>query len=493
LQSRWAQPHPNPLNPPEKQSTPESKDGAHHETDVGPGEVADLRDLISRLFRGLPQILGLGLLGAAAAAVIALVFSPVLPVATSARVMFSFSGYERGQYPDKSKFQPDDLRAPDIVSEALDREKLGTSDDIQGKVRGALTIEGIIPPNVVKERDRLRSLGQVLPPYLPDEYMVTLSLPGKFPLSSRQREQLVTSLIGAYRDKFQRTYANVPLGIGNAFETLKGADFFEYELVLNEEVGTIINYLNEQIDATKSFRSQTTNLSFGDLLRETELFAQIRLNETLGLIRVNGLSKDRKTAMVKMGYYLQTLEDQEAKATEDEAVVLDLLGKTDQHSQNYVLGVKSQAVQTRPETPILDQGLIDSLLANDAYNFLVRQALTAGLTVKRIHSEKAILLEREKSMQDFIQSDNTDHTAIMEEVQKSLGTLQSSYSALVEDIRKTNDDFERQRFADAVTLSMEPRTDSTSRRSMLIAIVGGMLGVITGAGLSLLGIYVAKK
>jgi hypothetical protein len=78
--ARWAQPHPNPLNPPEKQSTPESKDGAHHETDVGPGEVADLRDLISRLFRGLPQILGLGLLGAAAAAVIALVFSPVLPV-----------------------------------------------------------------------------------------------------------------------------------------------------------------------------------------------------------------------------------------------------------------------------------------------------------------------------------------------------------------------------------------------------------------------------
>jgi hypothetical protein len=57
------------------------------------------------------------------------------------------------------------LGPPDIVSEALDREKLGTSDDIQGKVRGALTIEGIIPPNVVKERDRLRSLGQVLPPY----------------------------------------------------------------------------------------------------------------------------------------------------------------------------------------------------------------------------------------------------------------------------------------------------------------------------------------
>jgi hypothetical protein len=459
----------------EKQPIPEPRSESAPEADPEEGGVLDLRDIVSRLFRGLAQILALGLLGAAIAAAAALIFSPVLPISTSARVMFSFTGYERGQYPDKSKFQPDDLRAPDIVSEALERAKLGTSDDIQGKVRGALTIEGIIPTNVVKERDRLRSLGQVLPPYLPDEYMLTLSLPGKFPLSNRQREQLLNNIVGAYRDKFQRTYANVPLGIGNAFETLKGADFFEYELVLNEEVQNIINYLNEQIDTTKSFRSQTTNLSFGDLLRETELFAQIRLNETLGLIRLNGLSKDRKTAMVKMAYYLLTLEDQEAKALEGEKVILDLLGKTDQHSQNYVLGVKSQAVQARPETPILDQGLIDSLLANDSYNFLVRQALTAGLTVKRIQSEKAILLERQKSMQD------------------SLATLESSYSALVEDIRKTNDDFERQRFADAVVLSMEPRTDSTYRRPMIIAVIGGLLGLLTGAGLSLLGIYVAKK
>ena len=194
--------------------------------------------------------------------------------------------------------------------------------------------------------------------------------------------------------------------------------------------------------------------------------------------------------MVKMGYYLQTLEDQEAKAVEEEKVVLDLLGKTDQHSQNYVLGVKSQAVQPRPETPILDQGLIDSLLANDAWtNFLIRQALASGLTVKRIQSEKAILLEREKSMQDFIQNDTSDHAAIMAEVQKSLATLESSYSALVEDIRKTNEDFEKQRFTDAVVLSMEPRTDGFYRRPMTAAFIGGLLGLIAGAGLSLLGIY----
>lgn len=447
-----------------------------------------------RLCRGLPQILGLGLLGAAAAAAAAILLGPVLPVSTSARVMFSFSGYERGLYPDKSKFQPDDIRAPDVVADALGRQQLSGSEDYQGRIRGALTIEGIIPPNVIKERDRLRSLGQNLPAYLPDEFLVTLTLPKSFPLSNRQREQLVNGVVSAYRDKFQRTYANVPLGIGNAFETLKGADFFEYELVLNEEVQNLVTYINQQIEIAKSFRSPTTNLSFGDLLRETELFAQIRLNETLGLIRENGLSKDRKTAMVKMNYYLRTLEDQESKAVEEEKVIQDLLGRIDQHSQNYVLGVKSQAVQPRPETPILDQGLIDSLLANDAYNFLIRQALTAGLTVKRIQSETAILLERKKSMEAFIQSgDSSDHAVVIDEVQKSLVNLQSAYVALVEDVRKTDADFEKQRFADAVSLSMQPKTDSTFRRPLILALVGCLLGFLVGSGLSLLQVYLPSK
>ena len=477
----------SPVTSPSKESTPQALPAPEEE------EILDIRELFHRLFRGLAQIIGLGLLGAAVGAVITLVLSPTLPVSTEARVMFSFSGYERGQYPDKSKFQPDDLRAPDVIADALASLKLDTSQDYQGAVRGAITIEGIIPPNVVKERDRLRAVGQLLPPYVSDEYMVTLSLPGKFPLSNRQREQLLNSVIGAYRDKFQRTYANLPLGIGNAFETLKGADFFEYELVLNEEVATIMDYLNQQIETTKSFRSQTTNLSFGDLLNQTELFAQIRLNETLGLIRENGLSKNRKTAMVKMDYYLRTLEDQESKAAAEEEVIVNLLGKTDEHSQNYVLGVKSQATQPKSEAPVLDQGLIDSLIANDSYNFLVRQALTAGLTVKRIQAEKSVLIERQKSMETFLKSESGNNAVLMADAQQSLANLETAYNSLVDNIRKTNDDFQKQRFADAVVLSMQPRTSSFYRRPMVASVVGCMLGIMVGAGLSLLEVYVPPK
>lgn len=456
-------------------------------------DTIDLRELAHRLWRGLPQSLGLAALGLAIAALAYFAAGPHLIATTSTRVVFSFPGYERGEYPDKSKFQPDDLRSPEVVSEALKRQGLSSTEEFQSRVRAALTIEGIIPPNLVKERDRLRAAGQTPPRYVPDEYKVTLSLPRKFPLAPRQRELLLNEIVSVYRENFHRTYAELPLGFGNAFETLKGADFFEYELILGQELQSINSYLGLQLENAKTFRSPTTNMSYSDLMKQAQLFAQIRLNETLGLIRQNGLSKNRATAMVKMDYYLRTLEDQETKAVEEEKVIQDLLTKTQQRGQEYVLGVKTQAAQPRGDQPILDQGLIDSLLANDAYNFLVREALAAGRRVKNIQAEKAVLLDRRRNMEAFIKGDPVDQSAVTQQVQASLNDLEAGYNSLVENIRRTHKDFQRQSFGDAVSISMQARTESLYLALAKAGIVGLAIGGALGVGLSLLGVNMARR
>jgi hypothetical protein len=409
------------------------------------------------------------------------------------RITFAFSGYGKGEYPDHSKFQPDDLRAPDVIAEALKRQGLSAGEGFASSVRAALTVEGLIPPDVTKERDRLRNAGQTLVPYLPDEYKVTLTLPRKSPLNGRQRELLLNEIVSCFQEKFQRTYVDLPLAFGNAFQSLHNADLFEYELVLNSDIQNITAYLNQQLDQAKTFRSPTTNLSFNDLITQTELFAQIRLYETLGFIRQNGLSRDRKVAVLKLNYYLRTLEDQEQKAIEEEKVVEDLLLKSQEHSENYVLGIKSQATQQRPETPILDQGLVDSLLANDAYNYLVRQALSAGLKVKSIQAEKAQLLERRKDMDAFLGRDYSDQAALLEQVHASLSDLEKSYDELISNIRKTHSDFAKQQFADAIRISMQPETGSIYKPLAAAGAVGGFIGLALGMGLSLLGVYVGAK
>jgi len=459
-----------------------------------PDDAIDLRDLFARLMRGLPQILGLALLGLVLTTVGFLLYSPFQTISTSTRVSFAFPGFEKGEYPDKSKFQPDDLRAPDVVVEALKRRGLDTSSEFQSKVRAALSIEGIVPPNVIKDRDRLRAAGQTPAVYVPDEYTITLSVPRKFALSGSQRQQLLSEIVNVYRENFQRTFADTPLAFGNAFAILKEADFQDYESVFDKEIRAISSYLTEKSTEAKLFRSPTTNLTFSDLLRQTQLFSQIRLNETLGLIHQNGLSRNRKIALVKMNDALRLINDEERRALDEESVVKDLLTQSQSHDQSYVLGVKNQATQPRTNAPVLDQGVIDSLLANDSYSFLVRRALTAGLKVKQVQADKGLILEQIENLKSFSKENFADQSAIVTEVLKSAGTLEAAYQELVSSIKKTHADFSRQQFSDAIRVSDSILTAGLGVRPLLVPMVVGLfLGFAAGAGLSLLGVYVGAK
>ena len=449
----------------------------------------DFGELLRRLRNGLPQTLGLAALGLAIAASAYFASGPFQTVTTSSRVAFSFAGFEKGEYPDKSKFQPDDLRSPEIITEALKREGLDATESVQSKVRAALSIEAIIPDSVIKERDKLRAAGQTPRIYVPDEYTLTLSLPRTFSLNARQRELLLNEIVRVYQEKFIRTYVALPLATGKAFESLVDADYFDYDLVLSRESQSINTFLTQMVANSRAFRSSRTNLSFSDLLKQSQLFSQIRLNEVLGLIRQNGLSKDRGLALVKMDYYLKTLSDNENKAVEEEKVVQSLLKQARERDQNYALGVKSQAGQQRSDALVVDQGLVDSLLVNDAYNFLVRKSLEASLMTRGIQSDKAILQERRNSMEAFIKGDMSSRTTSMTQFQQSLDALKRVYTNLMTDIRLTYEDYQRQQYGDAVRVSMQTRTESFYRGLAMAGIAGLGVGAAFGLGLTLLGVF----
>ena len=270
------------------------------------------------------------------------------------------------------------------------------------------------------------------------------------------------------------------------------ADYFDYDLVLSRESQNINTFLTQMVTSSRAFRSSRTNLSFSDLLKQSQLFTQIRLNEVLGLIRQNGLSKDRTLALVKMDYYLKTLGDDENKALQEENVVQALLKQARERDQNYALGVKSQAGQQRSDALVVDQGLVDSLLVNDAYNFLVRKSLDASLKTRAIQSDKAILQERRDTMERFIKGDVTARSASMVQFQQSLDALKRVYTNLMTDIRLTYEDYQRQQYGDAVRVSMQTRTDSFYRGLAMAGIAGLGVGAAFGLGLTLLGVFGAK-
>ena len=135
---------------------------------------------------------------------------------------------------------------------------------------------------------------------------------------------------------------------------------------------------------------------------------------------------------------------------------------------------------------MLDQGFIDTLLANDAYNFLVRKALEAGLSVKRVQSDIAQLQERRKRMNSFANGEKSDQTTVIAKTETALAALSTSYEDLLGKVRTTLEDYSRQQYADAVRVSMQARTDSIYLGLVIGALIGAFTGMALGIGASLL-------
>jgi hypothetical protein len=468
-------------------------------------EGIDLTEALVSLYRGLAQTIGFAALGMVIGVVAYLAGSPRTSETTSMRVTFNFSGYGAGQYPDHSNFQPDDVCAPDIVTEALKSQGLENTGLIASEIRAALTIEGLIPPNVIKERDRMRAVGQIPTPYIPDEFLISLTLPRKFPLSRPQRELLLYQIVSTYRRKFQQTYVEMPLAFGGAFEKLRNADYYEFSPILSTELQNIIDFLKQQLaiatigssvggsNLPRTFRSRSTNLSFADLLEQAQLVSQIQLTETLGLISQSGLSRNRTADKLKLDYHLSALNDREQYAIEEEKVIDGLLSKVQERPQYYVPGIKPQVDRQHTDQPILDQGVIDTLVANDSYNFLVHKALDAALAVGRLQTEKAQWLERRENMESFLKGTSGDQSSIAAQVQQSLSQLEDSYNKLIANIRATCADFSQQQFADAIRISVRPETDNTYKPLSVAGCVGAFVGLALGAGLSLIGVFIGSS
>jgi hypothetical protein len=449
----------------------------------------DLRLVFSRFLRDLPLTFGLALLFAVIALTVTWLTAPTFQMETRMRVAFSFPGSERGEYPDGSKFLPDDLKAPDSMDEAMKSSNLPDDSKLQSLLRGSISTEGLIPQNITKERERLRSLGQVVPPYIPDEYEISLMLPRSAPISSRQREIFLINLSNAFRNRFRRLYSETPIQFGAVFTTLRDIDYYEYEIALNQEVQNLTAFIAGVQEKAKGFRSPSTDLTFSDLSSDIQLFSQVTLTDTLASINSMALTTNRTDALRKIHYYIARLDDDERRLTNEEKVVNDLLERAQNRGQSYVLSAKAQ---TESNSPIISQNILDTLVASDAYNFLIRKSLDAGIRVQDVHARKEKALNMEKELQDFSEKTQAERAALTGNVNTGLSGLEVKYTHLVNNIKLTYQDYTHQQFADAVRVTMQPESNSIVHALVLPTVIAFFVGLFSGISFSLLSVQVSR-
>jgi hypothetical protein len=471
----------------------ETKLGHYSESNQLTEEFIDLKTILIKLFYGLPQSIGFACLGLVISAIIFLAYTNFSHVNTTTRVTFSFKGSSDGMYPDKSKFSYQDLIASDIIYNALKHEEFDTSEDFLNKIKSAIYVEGIIPADKVKARDRLIASGQSVPIIVPDEYSLNLNLPRSFPLSLEQRKHLLNSIVNSFRTKFEKTYAATPVSLSNLATALQSADYDDFERILADNSDRINTFLNDLSKTTGTFRSRRTKFSFGDLINENQDFNQIYKNKTLGLIHEGNLARDRKSALIKMDYQLYELSNLEKHQTEEERTAREFLNDAANHNSNYVLGVKSQITdQHSSNTPVLDKGLVDSLLANDTYSFIMKKALEASLKVKDTQVQQVIIFEKRKRMESALKSNSEIDKELINKASQSMKDLISAYENLVRNIQDTYSDYAAQEFSDSIRLSAPIETESIWKALLIPALGGFGLGGALGMGLSLIDINLVK-
>jgi len=455
-------------------------------------EILNLREIVGRLRRGGRLIIALIFIGATVAMVVDLLDSPFSTETTSTRIVFSYPGFAADEYPDHSKFQIDDIRSGRYLADALARQHLKLSAKETEDIATGFLIEPVIPPEIAAQRERLRNSNVAMQPYSPDEFVLSINLPRSFPLSSNQRRQLLLDIIDGYKINFQQTYADTPPTFGAAFDVLAGQDISSYEYVLNKEFQTMIDFLDTRSKDAPTFRSRSTGLTFGDLARRTHVFEETRLFSILSRIRKLGYTSDPETVLGQIQYHISVYKERLLDATNEENVVNILLAKAQEREQSYVLGIRSQATQQKQDTTTVDKGLIDSLLANDSYNLLIRRSLDIGIHQRQMQSQVDILNQRYTWVADAAKAPGSDHEREINAVKEDLRGIESLYLKFVSDIRNEETDYAQQKFADAVKITNYPVSESLYRRIVLICAIGAALGGMLGAGLSILDVPVGK-
>jgi len=212
----------------------------------------------------------------------------------------------------------------------------------------------------------------------------------------------------------------------------------------------------------------------------------------LSRIRKLGYTSDPETVLGQIQYHISVYKERLLDATNEENVVNILLAKAQEREQSYVLGIRSQATQQKQETTTVDKGLIDSLLANDSYNLLIRRSLDIGIHQRQMQSQVDILNQRYTWVADAAKAPGSDHEREINAVKEDLRGIESLYLKFVSDIRNEETDYAQQKFADAVKITNYPVSESLYRRIVLICAIGAALGGMLGAGLSILDVPVGK-
>ena len=307
------------------------------------------------------------------------------------RVSYVYRGSENGRYPDGHRLLRDDLIDIDRINEALDamRSK-GWYEDISAeRIQDNLSVRDFLTNPVQDRVQSLRAQGEAYT-YYNNEFIITFTQPLSlhlkdtsdfFGLFRKDRsKEFVDELVKAVLMDFAQNHTEGDIFTDFAnYMQIGDADYSKIVDAYNDKVDLCINYLSKKNTADNTFVSETTGLSFDDLIIAYQSLKDVQISRLDKYSSSDKVTRSLNELINQLEVDIENQNLVEKKKQDESSIAKSAMLEYDHtFSENIIIvsvNEENGLYQARPKTAYdtvtqrsLDAGVAASLARNTAEN-----------------------------------------------------------------------------------------------------------------------------
>lgn len=360
-------------------------------------------------------------------------YSKSAPVAQTS-IEFIYKGIEKGETPDGSLLNSDDIIAPAILAAAVDDAGLGDKVTDISSFRQAVRVESVETNEYVQlvaaAADGNTDAANTLRNYTmyPTRFNIVISNPEGYGLSDEQAKLLLDKIVMAYYKDFQKRYSVVNMFDSEMFvlsrnELLEFTDIYDMYV---SSLTSIKSYLTTLASENPTFTSHKNNTTFNQLVSDLSLLSS-NFDLFNAFIIAKNVWRNADTAKNTLEASKKTVTNNLAAT---EKYIQSLKAQIEAIKNELQLGVEApsggQILVNYPSYP----AVYDTL--NTRLEETTRQVLDYNIQLANIETR----LEQITVNSETITSEEDKAAAA-----QSISTLETQASALVAKINSTIEDY----------------------------------------------------
>lgn len=403
-------------------------------------------------------------------------------------VNLSFNGIESGFDPNGNKFDISDMKSDKIIRETL--EELGYTDLDPELISGSITIDGVIPTDVIEriiaytpqyESETVSSSQNIQDTsYYPTQYKIEI-ICEKVEITHKEAANILNKITEKYYDYFYNTYGyNTSLEKAVTSINYDEYDYVDSLTIFDSSLRSLQNYINELSSSDNTrFRSEN-GYTFADISASIDTICNEDLDLISSYVMINNITKNKKNLIAN---YEFKVEDMKRKKKTAEETIASINETIDAYEKDSII-ILGNATDTSSAS--LTQ-------SSQTYNNLITQKIDTQTVLSRYEQNINLYNERLKSLKSD-QSLGSNNKYVEQELEK----ISSKINTLIDTINDTASEYYEKVFlnnaytvltpADASMIALLKNALSDSIRNIITFQL-----ILTSAYLTLSGVFCFVK